>query len=79
MSEQLDARGGCLGREACWGHPEESAELHELRKHNRLLEQENEVLRRAAAYLARDINPQLSTRWSSISLPRTRLCGCRWR
>ncbi len=30
----------------------ESAELRELRKWNRLLEQENEVLRRAAAYLS---------------------------
>jgi transposase len=37
---------------------EESAELRELRKRNRLHEQENEVLRRAAAYLARDINPK---------------------
>jgi len=37
---------------------EESAELRDLRKRNRLLEQENEVLRRAAAYLARDINPK---------------------
>ena len=36
----------------------ESAELRELKKRNRLLEQENEVLRRAAAYLARDINPE---------------------
>jgi transposase len=36
----------------------ESEQLRELRKRNRLLEQENEVLRRAAAYLSRDINPK---------------------
>ncbi len=30
----------------------EYAQLRELRKRNRLLEQENEVLRRAAAYLS---------------------------
>lgn len=32
--------------------PSESAELRDLRRRNRLLEQENEVLRRAAAYLS---------------------------
>ena len=31
---------------------EESRELRELKRRNRLLEQENEVLRRAAAYLS---------------------------
>jgi len=36
----------------------ESAEVRELKKRNRLLEQENEILRRAAAYLARDIKPK---------------------
>lgn len=30
----------------------ESAEIRELKRRNRLLEQENEVLRRAAAYLS---------------------------
>ena len=35
----------------------ESAELRELRKRNRLLEQENEVLRRATAYLSQSNLP----------------------
>jgi transposase len=37
---------------------EDTVELRELKKRNRLLEQENEILRRAAAYLSRDINPK---------------------
>jgi transposase-like protein len=36
----------------------ESAELREANKRIRLLEMENEVLRRAAVYLGRGINPK---------------------
>ena len=36
----------------------ESAELRDARKRIRLLEQEAEVMRRAVAYLSRDVNPK---------------------
>jgi transposase len=36
----------------------EQAEIRELRKRNRLLEQENEVLRRAAIYLGQGVVPK---------------------
>lgn len=37
---------------------DESVELREAKKRIRLLEQEAEVMRRAVAYLTRDINPK---------------------
>lgn len=44
------------------GSPDTSAvpdaEVRELRRRNKLLEQENEVLRRATAYFARDVLPK---------------------
>lgn len=42
--------------------PEESGELREARRRIKLLEQENEVLRRAAAYLSQANLPCASTR-----------------
>ena len=40
------------------GSKDEAAELRELRRRNKLLEQENEILRRATAYFARDVLPK---------------------
>ncbi len=38
--------------------PADAADLRELKKRNKLLEQENEILRRATAYFARDVLPK---------------------
>ena len=40
------------------GSKDDSAEVRELRRRNKLLEQENEILRRATAYFARDVLPK---------------------
>ena len=40
------------------GGADEFAELRELRRRNKLLEQENEILRRATAHLVRDVLPR---------------------
>lgn len=50
---------------------EQSGELRELKRRNRLLEQENEVLRRAAAYLSQDQLPGNGSTRSSASWPPT--------
>jgi transposase len=49
----------------------ESADLREARKRIRLLEQENEVLRRAAGYLSQANLPGKSSTRSSVSSPST--------
>ena len=49
----LTAAGGDRG-----GGAAGEAELKELRRRNKLLEQENEILRRATAYFARDVLPK---------------------
>jgi len=58
IAKDLGISESCLRNwMAADAHPEkaaESKELTELRRRNRLLEQENEILRRAAAYFARE-------------------------
>ena len=58
-----DDRGG--------GATDADAELREPRRRNKLLEQEDEILRRATAHFARDVLPRRCTRWSVNSPPST--------
>ena len=51
----------------------ESAQLRELKRRNRLLEQENEVLRRAAAYLSQANLPGKGSTRFWVCWPRTGL------
>lgn len=58
----------CLGRWIKLADPDtarrtaseksENAEIRELKRRNKVLEQEIEILRRAAAYFAKDISPK---------------------
>ena len=50
----------------------EAAEIRELKKRNRLLEQENEVLRRAAAYLSQANLPGKGRFYASCQVMRVR-------
>ncbi len=44
--------------ESVVGKPADEAEVRELRRRNKQLEQENVILRRATAYFARDVLPK---------------------
>ena len=52
MPDELDEGSRRRGRGQAGSTAAENADLREARKRIRLLEQENEVLRRAAAYLS---------------------------
>jgi len=58
IADRDDGLAPTAAGERSSGQPDESAELRELRRRNKLLEQENEILRRATAYFARDVLPK---------------------
>ena len=56
IADHEDARGGSATATA--GGSDLEAENRELRRRTKQLEQENEILRRATAYFARDVLPK---------------------
>ena len=52
MSEQLVAQSGCRGRDQAGTTAADNEEPKAAKRRIRLLEQENEVLRRAGVYLS---------------------------
>lgn len=58
IADRDDGLAPPAGSDRGGGAKDDSTELRELRKRNKLLEQENEILRRATAYFARDVLPK---------------------
>ena len=57
IADREDGLAPPASGDRCGGSKDESAEVRELRRRNKLLEQENEILRRATAYSARGVLP----------------------
>ncbi len=58
IADREDALAASPAGDRGGGEKTDSAELRELRRRSKLLEQENEILRRATAYFARDVLPK---------------------
>jgi transposase len=58
IADREDGLAPPASGDRCGGAKNESAELGERRRRNKLLKQENEILRRATAYFARDVLPK---------------------
>ena len=56
VADRDEGKAGASAAAASGG--DDAAELRELRKRTKQLEQENEILRRATAYFARDVLPK---------------------
>ncbi len=58
IADREDGISGPASSDRGGGEKSDAAELRELRRRNKLLEQENEILRRATAYFTRDVPPK---------------------